>query len=96
MTDELCESCHLDKPNTVTAMVGGVYYRHICRRCLGSEDISSNAAGFDRRRQYEDYAQDTVQPYDAKGPNVEFYRLYKSAAEKVFNNEQIEELRRKL
>lgn len=96
MTDELCQSCHLDKPNTVAGLVNGRYYQHICPRCLGNEDISSSAAGYDRRRGYEDNAQDTIQPYDAVGPNPEFYRLYPEAAAKVFSPEIIEQLKKKI
>jgi hypothetical protein len=29
--------------------------------------IFSNAAGYERRRGYEDNAEDTIQPYDANG-----------------------------
>jgi hypothetical protein len=102
MNDEvnLCESCNTMK-HTRTAMVNGKYYKHICSRCIGESEaddgISSNAAGFDRRRNYEDNAQDTIQPYDANGkPRVEFYRLYPEAAGKVFSQEQINDLKRKI
>lgn len=96
MTDELCESCQQDKPHTVAAMVGGRYYRHICQKCLGTEDVTSSSAGYARRRDYEDNAQDTIQPYDAVGPNKEFLRLYPEAAAKVFSPETIEQLKKKL
>lgn len=93
-----CESCH-NEPGVRTAVVGGKYYRHIGLRCLGAatDTFSSNAAGNERRRQYEDYAQDTLQPYDAMGrPNPEFFRLYPKTAEKVFTPEEIEQVKRKL
>jgi hypothetical protein len=79
-------------------MVNGRYYKVICAACLGDsdDDVSSNAAGYDRRRGYEDNAQDTIQPYDANGPNAEFLRLYPTAAKKVFSQSQIDELKRKL
>lgn len=96
MTDEQCESCHQTKPNMVAALVNGTYYRQVCQRCLhGSDDeLSSNAAGFDRRRQYEDNAQDTIQPYDANGkPRSEFFRLYPQAASKVFTPSEIEQVK---
>lgn len=96
MTDEQCQSCHLEKPNTVAAMVGGKYYQHICPRCLGNEDVTSSSAAHERNRQYEDNAQDTIQPYDAVGPNPEFYRLYPEAATKVFSPEIIEQLKKKI
>lgn len=92
----ICDSCGKRKANTITAMVNGVYYPHVCRNCLGGDDTSSNAAGFDRRRQYEDNAQDTIQPYDAAGPNPEFLRLYPDTAKKVFSPEIIKELKRKI
>ena len=82
----------------VSAIAGGVYYAHICRGCLGgyNEDVSSNSAGYERRRGYEDNAQDTIQPYDANGPNPEFARLYPRQAAKVFSPETLEKLKRKI
>lgn len=80
-------------------MVGGRYYKAICSNCLGlaEDDISSNAAGYDRRRGYEDNAADTIQPYDADGnPNVEFLRLYPKAGAKVFGKQVTERLKRKI
>jgi hypothetical protein len=94
----LCESCGTMK-HTKTAMVNGKYYKAICGNCLGSsiDEISSNAAGYERRRNYEDSAQDTIQPYDANGqPRVEFYRLYPQAALKVYGKDVVEELKRKI
>lgn len=95
----ICQSCHKPKLHTKTAMVGGKYYKHICESCLGTsdDDLSSGAASYDRRRQYEDYAQDTIQPYDANGkPRVEFYRLYPEAALKVYGPEVVAQLKRKI
>jgi hypothetical protein len=97
-TPNNCDSCH-NEPGVKTAVVNGVYYPHIGLRCLGqaNDTISSNAAGNERRRQYEDYAQDTIQPYDAAGePNPEFYRLYPTKAPKVFTPEELERVKRKL
>lgn len=98
MTDEICGSCGMDKPDTLPAVVNGTYYRHVCSRCLHGEvdKISGGVASFNRRRDYEDNAQDTVQPYDSVGPSVEFYRLYPDAARKVFSPEIIEQLKKKL
>lgn len=95
----LCESCGTMK-HTKTAMVGGKYYRHICAPCIGdteSDDVvSSGGAGYDRRRGYEDNAQDTIQPYDANGPNPEFARLYPRQAAKVFDKQTLDKLKRKI
>lgn len=93
-----CESCEAPNVPLKTAVVDGKYYKGVCGRCLhdNTNEVSSNAVGFDRRRQYEDFAQDTVQPYDAAGPNVEFYRLYPEAAAKVFSPEVIDKLKHKL
>lgn len=96
---QTCESCGKERSNTTSAVVGGKYFRVICPSCLNStvEVVSSGAVGYDRRRQYEDYAQDTVQPYDAMGkPRSEFYRLYSKTAEGMFTPEEIEEIKRKL
>lgn len=94
----LCESCHKPKVDTVSAVVGGIYYHNVCQRCLvGDVDqISGNAASFDRRRGYEDNAQDTIQPYDAKGPSQEFARLYPDKAKQVFKPDVLAELKRKM
>lgn len=93
-----CESCGQDTA-TRTAVIGDRYYKSVCLPCLGRREdgLSSNAAGNERRRQYEDYAQDTIQPYDAAGkPNPEFYRLYPKSAPKVFTKAEIEQVKRKL
>lgn len=86
---------------TISAVINGIFYASITREELNKlscgNDLSSGAQGFDRRRQYEDYAQDTVQPYDAGGnPRPEFYRLYPESAKKVFTNEEIESVKRKI
>lgn len=94
----ICELCGEGR-DTITAYVQGIYYKHICDGCVGISDdgISSNAAGYDRRRTYEDNAQDTIQPYDANGkPRVEFLRLYPEAALKVFGKARVNELKRKI
>lgn len=88
-----CDACHKEKV-TVSAVVNGKYYPHICHACIGGTDISSGGASFDRRRDYEDNAQDTIQPYDAKGPNPEFARLYPKQAEHVYKPEVLAELRK--
>lgn len=86
--------------DTISAVINGKYYPSITRAELaamqGDSHMNSGAAGFDRRRTYEDHADETIQPYNAAGPNAEFLRLYPESAEKVFNKETIEKLRRKL
>lgn len=99
MNLKLCESCGKERLNTKTALVNGKYYKNICAHCLGEfdDDISSGSAGYERRRGYEDNAQDTIQPYDANGkPRVEFARLYPQAALKVFGPEVMQQLKRKI
>jgi len=91
-----CLSCRKPVANLMAAVVEGQYYPGICANCLGNETLSSGAASYERRRGYEDNAQDTVQPYNAVGPNLEFLRLYPETAKKVFTPDELEELRRKL
>jgi hypothetical protein len=93
-----CDNCQLEKDSTKPVVWNGIYYPHLCHDCLQDIDpgISSAAAGFDRRRQYEDHAEDTVQPYNATGPNEQFYRLYPVEAAKVFTPEEIEQVKKKL
>lgn len=62
---------------------------------MGDSIPSSGAASFNRRRGYEDYADETVQPYNAAGPNPEFARLYPEAAAKVFDASTLEKLKSK-
>lgn len=86
---------------TVSAVVNGIFYPAITREELNKlssgNDLSSGAQSFDRRRQYEDHAQDTVQPYDAGGnPRAEFYRLYPDSAEKTFTKAEIERVKKQL
>lgn len=92
-----CEVCGQQRP-VKTAMVAGKYYKAICNGCLSQDDdvISSNAAGYERRRGYEDNAQDTIQPYDANGANPEFARLYPAQAAKVFDKPTLDKLKRKI
>jgi hypothetical protein len=95
-----CQECKADI-ETVSAMVGGKYYSSICRPCLadlqGDNSFSSGFQGFDRRRTYEDYAQDAVQPWDANGkPRLEFLRLYPESAAKQYDKKTLDELRRQL
>jgi hypothetical protein len=95
----VCDSCHIPKTHTKTAIVGGKYYKNICNNCLvGSDDgVSSGVAGYERRRGYEDNAADTIQPFDANGkPRLEFLRLYPQAALKTFGREVVDELKRKI
>lgn len=86
--------------DTISAYINGKYYPSITRSELNAlqtdSGFSSGHQSFDRRRQYEDLAQDTVQPYNAKGANSEFYRLYPKQAEKIFTKEEIEEVKRKI
>jgi len=86
---------------TISACVNGKYYPSITRGELGmlnsDSNFSAGAQSNDRRRQYEDHAQDTVQPYDAGGnPRPEFYRLYPDKAPKVFTEAELELVRSKL
>lgn len=94
-----CSQCQSDI-QVVSALVDGVYYTNICRNCITSLSpsslMSSGASGYERRRQYEDYADETVQPYNAAGPNTEFYRLYPEQAEKIFTKDEIEKIRRQI
>lgn len=96
----ICLNCNQEKHSSTfkTAVVGGVYFKHICNDCLSVplDGVSSIAASHERNRQYEDNAQDTIQPYDAAGANPEFLRLYPDAAKKTFSPEVIEQLKRKL
>jgi hypothetical protein len=91
-----CDSCGKPKPNIVSAVVAGKYYRNVCQSCLGGTDIGSGAASYARRRDYEDNAQDTIQPYDAVGANPEFARLYPDTAKKIYKPEVLEQLKRKM
>lgn len=98
MIATICESCGNERTGTASAVVAGRYYKSVCSNCLVSPDdsLNSTSAGYERRRGYEDNAQDTIQPYDAAGPNPEFYRLYPKQSEKIFSKAQIEELKHKL
>lgn len=95
-----CVMCKSSE-NVRQAIVGGIYYRQICNGCVAdmqsTNSFSSGFQGFDRRRQYEDHAQDTVQPWDAMGkPRAEFYRLYPRQALKLFSKDEIEQIKRQL
>jgi len=93
-------ACKCGNSETVSAVVDGTYHSGICKSCLAgisSVSLSSGSAGFNRRRDYEDNAEDTVQPYDAGGnPRPEFYRLYPSQAQKIFTKSEIERVKKQL
>ncbi len=93
-------NCKCGAETTTSAVINGVYYSAICPLCkasLSSVSFSSGAQGFDRRRTYEDNAQDCVQPYDAGGnPRPEFFRLYPSQAQKIFTKKEIEQVKKQL
>jgi hypothetical protein len=87
--------------DTVSAYIDGEYYPSITRSDLALLEsagaFSSGVASFERRRQFEDNAQDTVQPYDAAGnPRPEFYRLYPAQAERTFSKADIERVKKQL
>lgn len=93
----ICESCQKSTTNLTTAVINGVYYRTVCSNCLGHQnDVSSGVASFNRRRDWEDNAAETVQPYTADGPNVEFLRLYPDKAAKTFPASVLADLKRKI
>lgn len=94
-----CQLCQ--NSGELSAVVKGKYHTSLCRPCLagllGDVTVSSGAQGFDRRRQYEEHAQDVVQPWDAAGKaNVEFLRLYPHSAAKQYSPEILEELKKRL
>jgi hypothetical protein len=94
-----CITCN-QPTETISALVNGKYYPNICRNCkhdmTADSNPSSGVASFTRRREFEDFADATVQPYTASGPNPEFYRLYPKQSEKIFNASIIEKLKRKM
>lgn len=94
-----CIVCRINEA-THMATVDGMYYPKLCSGCLtklrGDSSFSYGAQSHERRRGYEDMAQDAVQPYNAKGPNSEFYRLYPRQAEKIFTKDEIEQVKRQL
>jgi hypothetical protein len=99
MASELCDRCGEHKPHYRTAFVQGIYYKRICDSCVGdsTDTINGTAAGHARRRDYEDHAQDTVQPWDANGnPRAEFLRLYPESARKIYNKETLDKLKREI
>jgi hypothetical protein len=93
-----CESCNQERTSLKAAVVRGRYYTGICQYCLNAENpgFTHSNANFERRHDYDDNASDAVQPYDAKGPNPEFYRLYPDKAPKIFTPDEIAEVKRKL
>lgn len=94
-----CSICNR-KAGTVSAIVEGSYYSDICSACVAAtesfEHQSSGHIGYEKRRGYEDYADEIVQPYNASGPDPEFYRLYPEQAEKIFDPEEIEQVKRQI
>lgn len=91
-----CQKCQSSN-DCVSALASGEYFSSICRNCLGGSGLSSGAQSHERRMQYDDHAQDTIQPYDANGkPRAEFYRMYPQSAEKVFTKQEVDSIKRQL
>jgi hypothetical protein len=93
-----CLICH-EREGQHTALIQGKYYPNVCAHCLAKHtgNHATQAASHDRRRGYEDHAQDTVQPYDANGqPSKEFYRLYPDTAQKMYSPTQIDDIKRQI
>lgn len=92
-----CESCLKLTTKTHTAVVNGRYYRYVCADCLGGKDeTSGGVASYNRRRDWEDNASNTIQPYTAEGPNLEFLRVYPDKAAKIFKPSELAQLKRKI
>jgi hypothetical protein len=94
-----CILCHKSS-DTISAIIDGEYYSGICRSCINSLQpntrLSAGHQGWMQRRDYEDVADDAVQPYNASGPNPEFYRLYPKQSEKILTKDEIEQVKRKI
>lgn len=93
--------CKHENREKISTIIEGKYYSNMCRDCLSSvhsnSSLSSGHQSFERRRTYEDYAQDAVQPYDAMGnPRSEFYRLYPEQAKKIFTPDEISKVKREI
>ena len=85
-----CDLC--GKEATLSAVVNGVYYKHICVYCnsKGSQ-VSSGHARWERGLDAEDREADIQQPYNSDGTiNTRFAKLYPKQAEALFSKEELD------
>ena len=90
-----CQICQ-QNPATVSAVIDGVYYKHLCHSCKSARNqISSGHARWARSVDLEDHEADIQQPYNADGTvNADFARLYPDKARAIFSEKQIRDANR--
>lgn len=91
MNSAICLKCHKNQ-SSHSAVVNGVYYKHICDDCLsGASQVSSGHARWNRSVDLEDHQFDLAQPYNADGsPNADFIKMYKKQSEALFSKEDMD------
>lgn len=85
-----CELCKTNK-SECSAVLNGVYYKHVCGSCkLSNNVVSSGHANWNRTIDIEDNEAAVQQPWNADGTiNTRFAKLYPTQAKALFTPEQI-------
>lgn len=85
-----CDLCGIRDGN-LSAVVRGIFYKHVCIMCNSNDQVSSGHARWLRSVDAEDHQFDLAQPYNADGtPNSDFIRAYPKQSEAVFTKEQMD------
>lgn len=92
----LCEVCHRNN-SSLSAVIDGVYYKHVCYTCRASNSrVSSGHARWARGIDVEDSEADIQQPWNSDGtPNKRFIQLYPEQAKALWSQEEMDRIMRR-
>ncbi len=89
-----CDLCGNEA--TLGAVVGGIYYKHICVFCNSKgSSVSSGHAQWQRTMDAEDNEASIQQPWNSDGTiNTRFAKLYPKQASALFSDEELRKAER--
>lgn len=93
--ENLCEVCSTNT-SSLSAIIGGVYYKYVCAQCNGKgAQVSSGHARWARSIDAEDHEAEIQQPYNSDGTiNTRFAKLYPEQAAALFDEKDLREASR--
>lgn len=92
-SDGQCDICHTKSNNLRALVSNGQFYQGVCDVCRGGSNLVPMDAAYQKARDREDYAKETLQPYDADGkPNKDFFIAYPHLQEDMLTPEERAEI----
>lgn len=89
-----CDLCGVRDGN-LSAVIKGVFYKHVCTMCNTSDQVSSGHARWLRSVDAEDHEAEVQQPHNADGTiNARFAKLYPKQAAALFSEEDLRKANR--